>query len=185
MIIQLVTQLCEKCQPHHQFITEIVGLHNLASECQPNQPDRPPAFVHIPVQISRSLSSTHLKLPVMSRGGMYAKMAAVFIACAAGGPAIMYYVTPAEGELFKRFNPDLQKRNLEMRDEREKNYKDFAQKMIEYSKSDKPIWAAEEEARQKARNDIMRREQEERKVREARAQEMRDERAREMRATIR
>lgn len=116
---------------------------------------------------------------------MYAKMAAVFVACAAGGPAIMYYVTPAEGELFKRFSPDLQKRNLELREEREKNYKDFAQKMIEYSKSDKPIWEAEAEARQKVRDDIMRREQQERMVREQRAQEMRDDRVREMKASVR
>lgn len=87
----------------------------------------------------------------------------------------MYYVTPSEGELFKRFNPDLQKRNLEMREEREKNYKDFAAKMIEYSKSDKPIWDAEAEARQRVRNDIMRRETEERRIRDERAKEMRAE----------
>lgn len=89
---------------------------------------------------------------------MYAKMLGVFALCSIGGPAIMYYVTPSEGELFQRFNPDLQKRNLEMRDERERNYKDFAAKMIEYSKSDKPIWIAEEESRQKAREEILRRE---------------------------
>lgn len=87
----------------------------------------------------------------------------------------MYYVTPSEGELFKRFNPDLQKRNLELRDEREKNYRDFAAKMIEYSKSDKPIWEAEADARQRVRNEIMRRETEERKIRDERAKEMRAE----------
>ena len=111
----------------------------------------------------------------MSRGGMYAKMAGVFLACSIGGPAIMYYVTPSEGELFKRFNPELQKRNLEMREEREKNYKDFAAKMIEYSKSDQPIWAAEEQARQKVRDDIFRREQDDRKTRDERARAMRAE----------
>lgn len=105
---------------------------------------------------------------------MYAKMAAVFLACSLGGPAIMYYVTPAEGELFKRFNPDLQKRNLEMRPEREARYKDFAEKMIEYSKSDKPIWEAEREAREKVRAEIMAREGAERKEREERAREMRE-----------
>lgn len=50
----------------------------------------------------------------------------------------MYYVTPSEGELFKRFNPDLQKRNLENRERRKQEYEDFSAKMIEYSKSDKP-----------------------------------------------
>jgi len=64
----------------------------------------------------------------------------------------MYYVTPAEGEVFKRFNPDLQKRNLELREQRLKNNEEFVSKLIEYSKSDKPIWvvAAEAEAKEKA-----------------------------------
>ncbi|KAK5089894.1 Assembly factor cbp4 [Lithohypha guttulata] len=108
----------------------------------------------------------------MSRGGMYTKMAAVFLGFSIGGPAIMYYVTPSEGELFKRFNPELQKRNLELRGEREKNYKDFAQKMIEYSKSDKPIWEAEADARQKLRDDILHRERQERIEKDQRAREM-------------
>ena len=61
----------------------------------------------------------------------------------------MYYVTPTEGEVFKRFNPDLQKRNLELREQRLKNNEEFVSKLIEYSKSDKPIWvaAAEDEKR--------------------------------------
>jgi hypothetical protein len=64
----------------------------------------------------------------------------------------MYYVTPSEGEVFKRFSPDLQKRNLELREQRLKNNEEFVSKLIEYSKSDKPIWvvAAEEEKREKA-----------------------------------
>ena len=106
---------------------------------------------------------------------MYTKMAAVFLGCSIGGPLLMYSVTPSEGELFKRFNPDLQKRNIEMRPEREKNYRDFAAKMIEYSKSDKPIWAAEEDARMKVREEILSRETAERKVRDERAAEMRAE----------
>ena len=75
-----------------------------------------------------------------------------FTAFSVGGPALMYYVTPAEGEVFKRFSPDLQKRNLELRDQRMKNNEEFVTKLIEYSKSDKPIWvvAAEEEKREKA-----------------------------------
>ncbi|EXJ63018.1 hypothetical protein A1O7_03462 [Cladophialophora yegresii CBS 114405] len=79
-------------------------------------------------------------------------MAGIFTVCCVGGPALMYYVTPAEGEVFKRFNPDLQKRNLELREQRLKNNEEFVSKLIEYSKSDKPIWvvAAEDEKRQKA-----------------------------------
>ncbi|OQV01997.1 hypothetical protein CLAIMM_07259 isoform 2 [Cladophialophora immunda] len=75
-----------------------------------------------------------------------------FVLCCVGGPALMYYVTPAEGEVFKRFNPDLQKRNLELREQRLKNNEEFVSKLIEYSKSDKPVWivAAEAEKREKA-----------------------------------
>ena len=68
---------------------------------------------------------------------------------------MMYYVTPSEGELFKRFSPDLQKRNLEARERRTAEYLDFAGKMKEYSKSDKPIWEAAEEAQRKKRAEIM------------------------------
>lgn len=137
----------------------------------------------------------------MSRGGMYAKMAGVFVSLpshppaspasfqalppntphsfllfAAGGPALMYLVTPAEGELFKRFSPELQKHNLENRERRQREYEDFAAKMKEYSKSNKPIWVAAEEAQEKARQEIIARQREEemeqRRVRERMREEM-------------
>ncbi|RVX69474.1 hypothetical protein B0A52_06538 [Exophiala mesophila] len=85
------------------------------------------------------------------RGAMYAKMAAVMVTFCVGGPALMYYVTPAEGELFKRFNPELQQRNLDLRNERLKNYEEFVTQLKEYSKSDKPIWVAAAEAQAKAK----------------------------------
>jgi hypothetical protein len=47
-------------------------------------------------------------------------------------------VTPTEGELFKRFSPELQKYNLENRERRQRDYEDFVGKLKEYSKSDKP-----------------------------------------------
>jgi hypothetical protein len=47
-------------------------------------------------------------------------------------------VTPNEGELFKRFSPELQKHNLENRERRQRDYEDFVGKLKEYSKSDKP-----------------------------------------------
>lgn len=46
-------------------------------------------------------------------------------------------ITPTEEELFKKYNPDLQKRSLETRQERQKEYDDFVTKLKEYSKSDK------------------------------------------------
>ncbi|MCJ1297691.1 assembly factor cbp4 [Hypocenomyce scalaris] len=69
-----------------------------------------------------------------------------------GGPALIYYVTPTEEELFKRYNPELQKRSLANRQERQQDFDNFVGKMKEYSKSNKPIWeaAAEDEARTKA-----------------------------------
>ena len=77
----------------------------------------------------------------------------------------MYLVTPAEGELFKRFSPELQKHNLENRERRQRDYEDFVGKLKEYSKSDKPIWVAAEEAQEKARQEIIARQREEERTR--------------------
>ncbi|RMD43139.1 hypothetical protein DV735_g2038, partial [Chaetothyriales sp. CBS 134920] len=113
----------------------------------------------------------------MSRGAMYAKMAGIFTLCAVGGPILMYYVVPAEGELFKRFSPELQQRNLENRERRQREYEDFLGKLKEYSRSDKPIWQAAAEAEEKARQELMAREKadaaEMAKIREEMAREMR------------
>ncbi|KAL8749072.1 MAG: hypothetical protein Q9184_006946, partial [Pyrenodesmia sp. 2 TL-2023] len=51
-----------------------------------------------------------------------------------------------------RYNPELQKRSLENRKERQQDFNSFVTKLKEYSRSDKPIWevAAEDEARTKA-----------------------------------
>ncbi|WEW61441.1 Assembly factor cbp4 [Emydomyces testavorans] len=46
----------------------------------------------------------------------------------------------------QRFNPDLQKRNLETRAQRQKEFNDFVTQLKEYSKSDKPIWVVAKEA---------------------------------------
>lgn len=55
-----------------------------------------------------------------------------------GGPALIYYVTPTEEELFKRYNPDLQKRSLENRHQKQEDFDNFVSKLKEYSRSDKP-----------------------------------------------
>lgn len=55
-----------------------------------------------------------------------------------GGPALTYYVTPTEEELFKRYNPELQKKSLERRTEKQEEFDYFVTKLKEYSKSDKP-----------------------------------------------
>lgn len=59
-----------------------------------------------------------------------------------GGPALTYWVSPTEEELFKKYNPDLQKKSLANRAERQREFDDFVGKLKEYSKSDKPSMSA-------------------------------------------
>lgn len=58
-----------------------------------------------------------------------------------GGPALTYWVVPTEEELRSRYNPELLKRSLEGREERQQEFNDFVTKLKEYSKSDKPSWS--------------------------------------------
>ncbi|MCJ1479427.1 assembly factor cbp4 [Lambiella insularis] len=80
---------------------------------------------------------------------LWLKLASVGVVFCVGGPALIYYVTPTEEELFKRYNPELQKRSLENRQKKQEDFDHFVGKLKEYSKSNKPIWdvAAEDEAR--------------------------------------
>lgn len=55
-----------------------------------------------------------------------------------GGPALIYYVTPSEEELFLRYNPELQRRSLANRKERQEDFDQFVTRLKKYSKSDKP-----------------------------------------------
>jgi hypothetical protein len=54
-----------------------------------------------------------------------------------GGPALVYYVSPSEEEIFKRYNPELQRRSLEGRIARQEEFDTFVKHLKEYSKSDK------------------------------------------------
>lgn len=60
------------------------------------------------------------------------------IAVSVGGPALTYWVVPTEEELRSRYNPDLLKKSIEGRAEREAEFNDFVTKLKQYSKSDKP-----------------------------------------------
>ncbi|KAI4111833.1 MAG: hypothetical protein LQ339_000292 [Xanthoria mediterranea] len=106
----------------------------------------------------------------MSKAGMYIKMAATYVytICEAqtqtanspssftilsvGGPAMLFYLQPTDEELFKRYNPELQRKSLENRQGRQQDFENFVTKLKEYSKSDRPIWeaAAQDEARTRA-----------------------------------
>ncbi|MCJ1293239.1 assembly factor cbp4 [Xylographa carneopallida] len=85
-------------------------------------------------------------------GRLWLKMGAAGGIMCIGGPALIYYVTPTEEELFKRYNPELQKRSLENRQKKQEDFDNFVGKLKEYSRSNKPIWeaAAEDEARTRA-----------------------------------
>lgn len=60
------------------------------------------------------------------------------LTCCVGGPALIYYVSPTEEELFLRYNPELQKRSLENRIQKQEDFDNFVARLKEYSKSDKP-----------------------------------------------
>lgn len=57
-----------------------------------------------------------------------------------GGPALVRYVSPTEEEIFERYSPELKKKALETRYQRQKEFDDFVCHLKEASKSDKPIW---------------------------------------------
>ena len=87
----------------------------------------------------------------------------------------MYYLMPDPDALFKSFSPELQKHNLENRERRQAEYEDFRTKMIEYSKSDKPIWVAAQEDQERVRRQIQQRAREEQSERARVQAEMRSE----------
>ncbi|OAQ94250.1 CBP4 domain-containing protein [Purpureocillium lilacinum] len=55
---------------------------------------------------------------------------------AIGGPALTWWLTPTEEQLRARYNPDLLKKSIEQREEREQEFDEFVTKLKEYSKSD-------------------------------------------------
>ncbi|KAK7513738.1 hypothetical protein IWZ03DRAFT_416585 [Phyllosticta citriasiana] len=81
----------------------------------------------------------------MTRAATWIKMLAAGVGLCVGGPAFTYWVMPSEDELFKRYNPELQKRSLEKREMREQEFDNFVNKLKDWSKSDKPIWEAASE----------------------------------------
>ncbi|KMU75369.1 hypothetical protein CISG_04788 [Coccidioides immitis RMSCC 3703] len=82
----------------------------------------------------------------MGSAWKWTKMITVGAVVCVGGPMFVNYVRPTEEELFQRFNPELQKRNLANRDKRQQEFDEFVTKLKEYSKSDKPIWVVAKEA---------------------------------------
>jgi hypothetical protein len=86
------------------------------------------ALAFVPPLPSPPLPSTSQKLTPPHSGSI----------CCIGGPALIYYVSPTEEELFLKYNPELQKRSLENRREKQEDFDNFVNKLKVYSKSDKP-----------------------------------------------
>ncbi|KAL4805896.1 hypothetical protein BDV18DRAFT_140127 [Aspergillus unguis] len=86
-----------------------------------------------------------------SQAGTWLKMLGVGIVICVGGPALVQKLRPTDEELFKRYNPDLQKRSLEEGDRRAKEFDDYVGRLKEWSKSDKSIWFAAQEYEEKQR----------------------------------
>ncbi|KAK4635220.1 Assembly factor cbp4 [Fulvia fulva] len=68
------------------------------------------------------------------------KMVAAGGICCIGGPALIYYVTPTEEELFLKYNPELQRRSLERRKEKQEEFDHFVTNLKKYSGTDRHIW---------------------------------------------
>ncbi|KAF2257272.1 CBP4-domain-containing protein [Trematosphaeria pertusa] len=81
--------------------------------------------------------------------GTYVKAITAGAALCIGGPALVWYVTPTEEEIFKKYNPDLQKRALATREQRQQDFDAFVCQLKEASKSDKPIWVVQKEMEKK------------------------------------
>ncbi|KAH8597801.1 hypothetical protein B0O99DRAFT_616820 [Bisporella sp. PMI_857] len=84
---------------------------------------------------------------------LWGKMLVAGGICCIGGPALTFWLTPTEEELFKKYNPDLQRRSLENRISKkgERDFDEFVGRLKEFSKSDKPIWEVAAEAEKKER----------------------------------
>ncbi|KAL2217009.1 hypothetical protein M432DRAFT_468162 [Thermoascus aurantiacus ATCC 26904] len=90
----------------------------------------------------------------MSRAWTWTKMLGVGLVLCVGGPAFVEYIRPTDEELFKRYNPELQKRSLEERERRQQEFDDYVNKLKEWSKSDKSIWIAAQEYQEKKRKEM-------------------------------
>ncbi|EMR67123.1 assembly factor cbp4 [Eutypa lata] len=110
-----------------------------------------------------------------SRLGTWLKMTVAGGVICVGGPALTMWLQPTDEELFKRYNPELQKKSLERRYERQKDFDDFVMRLREYSKSDKPIWVVQEEAARKAKADKLREDSASAEEKKARQEAMRKE----------
>ncbi|KAL1892888.1 Assembly factor cbp4 [Sporothrix stenoceras] len=82
---------------------------------------------------------------------LWAKMLVGGAIMCVGGPMLTVYVMPTDEELFQRYNPELQKRSLERREERQAEFNEWLQNLKRQSQSNKPIWTVQKEEAEAAR----------------------------------
>ncbi|KAE8351584.1 assembly factor cbp4 [Aspergillus coremiiformis] len=87
----------------------------------------------------------------MSKVGTWIKMLVVGTVICVGGPAFVQSIRPTDEELFKRYNPELQRRSIEEGDRRAQEFDDYVNKLKQWSKSDKSIWVAAQEQQEQMR----------------------------------
>ncbi|KAI0475787.1 CBP4-domain-containing protein [Xylariaceae sp. FL0804] len=109
-----------------------------------------------------------------SRAGTWVKMLLGGGAVCVGGPALVMWLQPTDEELFQRYSPDLQRKSLERRHERQREFDDFVGQLKEHSKSNKPIWTVQADEANRQREEAERRtRQEARQAESAVAEEVR------------
>ncbi|KAH0596795.1 hypothetical protein MHUMG1_05103 [Metarhizium humberi] len=92
-----------------------------------------------------------------------------------GGPLLTMRLTPTEDELRAKYNPDLLKKSIETREERQQEFDDFVTRLKEYSKSDKPIWIVVKEEEERRKKAVLEAAKVQQKEADARREEMRRE----------
>lgn len=97
------------------------------------------------------------------------------IAISVGGPLLTMRLTPTEEEIRSRYNPDLLKKSIEGREERQHEFDDFVTRLKEYSKSDKPIWVVVKEEEERRKKAVLGAAKVQQKEADARREEMRRE----------
>ncbi|EOO01625.1 putative cbp4 domain-containing protein [Phaeoacremonium minimum UCRPA7] len=89
--------------------------------------------------------------PKPTNWGRWLKMLGGGALVCVGGPALTMYLAPTDEELFQKYNPDLQRKSLEKRVERQQEFDDFVNRLKKYSKSSKPIWVVQKEDEERQR----------------------------------
>ncbi|KAF7560732.1 hypothetical protein G7046_g3401 [Stylonectria norvegica] len=107
--------------------------------------------------------------------GLWAKCIGGGAVVAVGGPAFTMWLSPTEEELRAKYNPELRKKSLENREEKQQDFDDFVTRLKQYSKSDKPIWVVVREEEERKKKAIMAAAKEEQKETLSRREEIRRE----------